>query len=85
MGEPPGCRSGFGECADGQARRMGYLIAALIIILAIVVAVAVAKLLIGLLVVAAGVAAAVYIWYRLKDPLHRPHPVTPTEQQHQHR
>jgi len=64
---------------------MGYLIAALVIVLAIVLAVAVAKFLLGLLVIAAGVIAAGYIWYRLKDPFHRPHPVTPTEEQRQHR
>lgn len=64
---------------------MGYLIAALIIVLAIVLAVAIAKFLLGLLVIAIGVIAALYIWYRLKDPLQRPHPVTPTEEQRQHR
>ena len=60
----------------GTPGTMGYLIAALVIILAIVLAVAIAKVLISLLVIAAGVVAALYIWYRLRSDT-----VTPTGSQ----
>lgn len=63
---------------------MGYLVAALVIVLAVVVAVAIAKFLIGLLVIAVGLVAAVYIWYRLKDPFDRTHPISPTDERRGH-
>ena len=58
--------------ASGTLAGMGYLVAALVIVLAIVVAIAVAKLLISLLVIAVGVAAAIYLWYRMRSSLRGP-------------
>lgn len=63
---------------------MGYLIAALVIVLAVVVAVAVAKFLFSLLVLVVGVAAAIYVWYRLKDPFRRPHPINSADERAGH-